>query len=263
MALAVLFLAAASGLMAQEPRAEVYKTPDLFGKAVKNRAGEHIGYLEDIVVDLKDGRVAYAVLTTENAVGFGGRMYALPVTAFGMADDIRNLVLDVKKDEFTNVEGFDANRWPARAHERWANLKRGERGTTPDRKEDRPAAADKRDNTEPGKDSTLRRLSSLDAMTVKSAQGENLGSIHGFAVDITNGKIVYAAMSYGGVAGIGSKSFAIPWSALELKALNLQAGDRSFVLNANKTDFENSAGFDRNNWPVQADNRFMKNSDKK
>jgi hypothetical protein len=47
-------------------------------------------------------------------------------------------------------------------------------------------------------------------------------------LDVNNGKIAYAVLSCGGVAGIGEKLFAIPWKALKLdtceQALHAERG---------------------------------------
>jgi sporulation protein YlmC with PRC-barrel domain len=223
-------------------QAVVLKTPDLLGKAVKNRDGEQIGYLDDLVIDTKSGKVAYAIFSNRDAVGLTGKLFAMPLSAFSPADNYRHFVLDAKKDDFTNAEGFDSNRLPTKVDERWAKLGKG---TPPsDLKED-----------------SLRRLTSLNGLSVKNNEGVDLGKVQGFAVDTTNGKVVYAAMSYGGVAGVGAKYFAIPWQALDMKSLSLQANDRCFVLNATKGDFENQTGFDRNTWPIKGDERFMKRGD--
>jgi sporulation protein YlmC with PRC-barrel domain len=237
--------------VADTKNATVFKTPDLLGKEVKNKAGEHIGYLEDLVVNLRDGRVAYAVLTYRDSVGFGGKMFALPLSAFTMADNLRSLAVDINKNDLESAAGFDANKWPQRVDERWTKL--GKRETAGNKDIDR---RDQKDQAADNKDQELRRLTSVNGLTVKNEKGQDLGKIAGFAIDMTHDRIVYAALSYGGVAGVGAKSFAIPWKALQLKSLNLRVQDNYFVLNANKEDFENSPGFDRNNWPIKGDQRF-------
>jgi len=251
-ALALAGTAVAQNQPRDTGRAEIYKTADLLGKAIRNKAGEHIGYLEDLVVDISTGKAVYAALNTREAVGFGGKLYALPLSAFTMSDDLKALTIDANRADFDKAEGFDANKWPTKVDERWMKLGHRDGGTGAG---------------ETPTEANLRRLSSLSGLTIKNPAGDDLGSIKGFAVDLKNGKIVYAAMAHGGVAGVGSKYFAIPWQALEMKTLNLRAQDRCFVLNAAKADFDNNPGFDSNRWPIQADERFgkggKKDSDKK
>jgi sporulation protein YlmC with PRC-barrel domain len=83
---------------------------------------------------------------------------------------------------------------------------------------------------------------------VVGANGEGLGKIEAIMLDVTAGRIAYAVLSFGGVFGIGSKLFAIPWSALTLDAL-----EKRFVLSATKEQLENAPGFDKEHWPSMAD----------
>jgi sporulation protein YlmC with PRC-barrel domain len=240
---AVVVLASGLAVNAAERRTAIERSTDLINANIKNKSGDHIGYLEDLAVELPSGRIAYAALSTKNALGLGGKLYALPYSALTWSDDHKNLVLDVKRDEFDKAEGFDSKSWPDRVDARWAKLS-------------------KKQVQMPAKDSKLTRLSSLTGLAVKNEAGVNLGKTQGFAVDPEKDRIIYVAMSHGGVVGIGAKYFAIPWEALNLKSLNLRVDDRCFVLNANPQDFDNSAGFDTNTWPEKGNDRFMKNPKK-
>ena len=59
----------------------------------------------------------------------------------------------------------------------------------------------------------------LSANTLKGDQvvnraGEDLGQIEDFMIDLENGRIAYAVLSFGGFLGMGDKLFAIPWKLL-------------------------------------------------
>jgi sporulation protein YlmC with PRC-barrel domain len=224
-------------------RAEVYKTPDLLGKTVKNKEGTTLGTLDDLVVNA-DGRVVYAALHYRD--GTTSKMFALPLKSFRMSDDLKSLILEVEKGQLDRAEGFDANHWPSQADARV--LTKGADTAPPAGRDD--AANAKRDD--------IRRSSSLAGMSVKNDRGEELGTVQGFAIDLPHEKVVYAAVAHGGVAGVGAKYFAVPISALKCANPTLRTKDYCFVLNATKADFEASAGFDRNSWPVKADERFAK-----
>jgi sporulation protein YlmC with PRC-barrel domain len=79
---------------------------------------------------------------------------------------------------------------------------------------------------------------------VVNPQGEELGEIKEFMLDIESGQIAYAVLSFGGFLGLGDKLFAVPW-----KALRLKPNTHSFVLNVDKETLENAPGFDKDNWP--------------
>jgi len=89
--------------------------------------------------------------------------------------------------------------------------------------------------------------------SVANAAGENLGEIKAIMLDVTSGRIAYAVLSFGGVFGIGSKLFAIPWSAL-----TLDAEEHRFILDCDKERLENAPGFDKDHWPTMADPSWAK-----
>jgi sporulation protein YlmC with PRC-barrel domain len=238
---AAIVLTVGLTLKAEEKKTRIEKSTDLINANIKNKSGDHIGYLEDLAIERPSGRVAYAALSTKNALGLGGKLYAIPFSPLVWSDDHKNLVLDVKKNEFDNAEGFDSKSWPTQVDPRWAKLS------------NKPAFM-------LAKDARLVRLSSLTGLAARNEAGATLGKVHGFGMDWNNERIVYAAMSHGGVVGIGAKYFAIPWEALNLKSLDLRVDDRCFVLNATPQDFDNANGFDPNSWPDKGNDRFLKNA---
>jgi len=93
--------------------------------------------------------------------------------------------------------------------------------------------------------------SSISSDRVKNAAGDNLGKIEDLMIDVNSGRIAYAVLSFGGFLKMGNKLFAIPWPALTLDAVN-----KEFVLNVDKSVLENATGFDKDDWPDMADLRF-------
>ena len=93
----------------------------------------------------------------------------------------------------------------------------------------------------------------MDAATLRGDNvvgggGEVLGKIEAIMLDVTTGRIAYAVLTVGGVFGMGTKLFAIPWSAL-----TLDAAEKRFVLNASKELLKKAPGFDKEHWPSMAD----------
>jgi hypothetical protein len=67
-------------------------------------------------------------------------------------------------------------------------------------------------------------------------------------LDMDDGRIAYAVVSFGGFLGIGDKLFAVPWNSMQIDADN-----HRFVLDVPKEKLENAPGFDKNSWPDFAD----------
>jgi len=84
--------------------------------------------------------------------------------------------------------------------------------------------------------------------TVRNHQGEDLGDIEELMINLRDGCIAYAVLSFGGIAGLGNKLFAIPW-----KALSLRPDEHTFILDVRKEKLEDAPGFDKDNWPNMAD----------
>jgi sporulation protein YlmC with PRC-barrel domain len=96
-----------------------------------------------------------------------------------------------------------------------------------------------------------RRVLSASTLTgdrVRNRDGEDLGKIEELMIDVINGRIAYAVLSFGGFLGLGDKLFAIPWDAMELRG-----DEHKFVLNVDKEVLRNAPGFDKDNWPDMAD----------
>ena len=79
---------------------------------------------------------------------------------------------------------------------------------------------------------------------VVNPQGEQLGTVEEFMLDLDNGRVSYIVLSFGGFLGLGDKLFAIPW-----EALTVNTDDHTLILNLEKELLENAPGFDKDNWP--------------
>ncbi|ADC61870.1 PRC-barrel domain-containing protein [Allochromatium vinosum] len=88
---------------------------------------------------------------------------------------------------------------------------------------------------------------------VHNQSDEKLGDIKEIMLNMRNGQVAYAVMSFGGFLGMGEKLFAVPWSALTLDTEN-----KCFVLNVDKEHLENAPGFDKDQWPDMADPEWEK-----
>jgi sporulation protein YlmC with PRC-barrel domain len=90
----------------------------------------------------------------------------------------------------------------------------------------------------------LLSSSSIDGTEVKNKSGEKLGHIKDLMINMNDGSISYAVLSFGGFMGFGDKYFAIPWTSFSIDMV-----DEKFILNVEKERLENAPGFDKNNWP--------------
>jgi sporulation protein YlmC with PRC-barrel domain len=83
---------------------------------------------------------------------------------------------------------------------------------------------------------------------VYNKDGEKLGDVKEFMVDMASGRVAYAVLSFGGLLGLGDKLFAVPWAALSLDTVN-----KRFSLNVPKGVLKDAPGFDKERWPAMSD----------
>src|SRR5262245_34978313 len=107
------------------------------------------------------------------------------------------------------------------------------------------------------------RTADIIGLAVKNDKHEDLGKIDDLVIDMKTGEVRYAAIAYGGVAGIGSKLFAVPWQKMTFMfGEPNKASSRHFMFDVSKEQFENSPGFDSSHWPNVADPQWGASIDK-
>lgn len=102
------------------PGPHIMAADTLEGDSVVNGAGEKLGTLDHIMLDVGRGRVAYAVLSSGGFLGVGDKLFAVPWSALTLDADRECFVLDVAKEQLSNAPGFDKDHWPSMADARWA-----------------------------------------------------------------------------------------------------------------------------------------------
>jgi sporulation protein YlmC with PRC-barrel domain len=91
----------------------------ILGTPVRNHAGENVGKIEELMIDLARGRVAYAVLSFGGFLGMGDKLFAIPWERLTFDFDERMSVLNVDKKMLEFAPGFDKNDWPNTGEDAW------------------------------------------------------------------------------------------------------------------------------------------------
>jgi hypothetical protein len=93
----------------------------------------------------------------------------------------------------------------------------------------------------------------LMANQVYNRQGEGLGDIQDFMIDMATGQIGHAVLAFGQVQGLDDKLFAVPWSALAL-----DTGNRRFTLDKCRQALQEAPHFVKDAWPWMADEAWAR-----
>jgi sporulation protein YlmC with PRC-barrel domain len=213
-------------------RRAVLSAQSLIGDEVRNLENQMLGRIEDIMIDIPTGRVAYAVLSFGGIMGMGNKLFALPWQALRIDERRRQVNVDVDKTYLRQAPGFDKDNWPDMTDLSWSNRVHG---------------------FWMGRDGDVlhRRVMSAGSLagdSVRNPAGEDLGTIEATMVDLADGRVVYAVLEFGGTLGFGTKFFAVPW-----RVLRLNEDEKRFVLDADRERLEGLPGFDKDNWPDMAD----------
>jgi sporulation protein YlmC with PRC-barrel domain len=102
------------------PGPEVMAADTLEGDKVVNAHGEDLGTIEEIMIDVQRGRVAYAVMSCGGFLGMGEKLFAIPWSALTLDAERHCFVLDADRERFENAPGFDKHHWPSMADDAWA-----------------------------------------------------------------------------------------------------------------------------------------------
>jgi sporulation protein YlmC with PRC-barrel domain len=97
----------------------VLSASTLAGDAVRNPAGDDLGTIDEIMIDIPTGRVAYAVLSFGGFLGMGNKLFAVPWSALKVDEDNQCFILNVDKATITAAPGFDKDNWPDMSDSAW------------------------------------------------------------------------------------------------------------------------------------------------
>ncbi len=99
----------------------VLSASTLAGDRVRNSAGEDLGKIEELMIDIPSGRIAYAVLSFGGFLGMGNKLFAVPWESLTVDEANHEIVMNVDKQTLENAPGFDKDNWPDMADPNWGN----------------------------------------------------------------------------------------------------------------------------------------------
>ncbi len=92
----------------------------LIGEDVYNHLDEDLGDIKEIMIDMRSGKIAYAVLSFGGFLGLGEKLFAVPWNALTLDTVNKRFILKVEKERLKNAPGFDEDDWPDMADQTWS-----------------------------------------------------------------------------------------------------------------------------------------------
>jgi sporulation protein YlmC with PRC-barrel domain len=87
----------------------VHSANKFIGMEVVDRGGEKIGEIQDVLLDIDKGRIAYAVVSTGGVFGIGDANHIVPWKALSPRDEGGSLALNVGKDRLAEAPKREAD----------------------------------------------------------------------------------------------------------------------------------------------------------
>ena len=113
------------------PGPELMGADTLIGDHVHNLKNEHIGEIKDIMLDMRSGKIAYAVMSFGGVFTLGEKLFAVPWEALTLDIVNKRMTLNVDKERIESAPGFDTDAWPNMANLEWSATIHNYYGTTP------------------------------------------------------------------------------------------------------------------------------------
>jgi len=85
----------------------------LIGDDIFSPAGESLGKIKDIMIDLIEAKIAYVVIEFGGFLGMNQKYFAVPMQALAIAKEHKNaFILNETKESLKRYPGFDKDHWP-------------------------------------------------------------------------------------------------------------------------------------------------------
>ena len=100
---------------------KAFRSGNVIGMPVKTPDHKKVGEIEEIVIDIETGRVAYAVLSFGGIFGYGDKFFAVPWEEFSIVHDEKQnyFAVDTTREKLQKLPGFDKEDWPDVANSDW------------------------------------------------------------------------------------------------------------------------------------------------
>lgn len=109
----------------------VMRSSTIVGSAVRNLKGDDLGKINELMIDVNTGRIAYAVLAYGGFLGMGDKLFAIPWEALMKSSDERQFMLDIDEETLKTAPGFDRDHYPTTADTNWLSNVYTHYGYTP------------------------------------------------------------------------------------------------------------------------------------
>ena len=84
----------------------------IIGDKVHNEAGEHVGKIEDIMIDITTGKIEYVVIAFGGFLTINEKYFAIPFRLLKVDPVNKAFIFNQSREMLEKAPGFDLNHWP-------------------------------------------------------------------------------------------------------------------------------------------------------
>ncbi|HEX7008477.1 MAG TPA: PRC-barrel domain-containing protein, partial [Phycisphaeraceae bacterium] len=107
------------GMAMQQP-GQVEKLSVLMERQVRDAQGEELAQVSDFIIDTREGRAAYAVLSYGGFAGIGEKLVAVPYNALQPQPQEEAFTLNATRETLDQL-AFESDSWPDMTDQQWAS----------------------------------------------------------------------------------------------------------------------------------------------
>jgi sporulation protein YlmC with PRC-barrel domain len=202
------------------------RASNVVGMEVRNPQDQKLGDVTDMMVDMRSGRVLFAIMTFNPGLFQGDRVFAVPVNQLRMAPDRDNLIFDMRR-ETVEQASMERSNWQQRVRDP-AYLSTLDRvwGFTESTAQDR-----------------LWRMSDLLGRDVKDRSGQDIGEIEELVVDMGAQRVHYAVLEFATGWTAPDRRYAFP-----LDAFQRREGQDELVLDVDRSRIQAMRSFNEDRY---------------
>lgn len=222
------------------------RAKEVIGKNVENELGKKIGDVNDLLIDIPQGRVAGVVVGVGGLLGVGEQPRIVPPQALECRHTEKKFTL--RMDE--QLQAAKMRREDLKSYQDLAQVYRDFQQSPYWEGNDRTRQAVRdREATTQTKTHTfqLRQAKDIIGSTVENPAKQNIGEVEDVIIDFQTGRILFLAVSAGGFLGVGDKLVAVPPGQFHMGT------NGKLVLNTTEERLKNAPQFDKSNWPNLGD----------
>jgi len=227
--------AAATAQRDRDPQAQAgmggtMRLSQLVGKEVRNAQGEDLGEISDVVIDVNNERVHYAILSFGGMLGMGEKKFAYPMRTLSVSPTAEQVVLNVPKERLERAPGFEEASEPS-----W--------GMDDPYRRDVDQYFGDMVKVEAQPNTLLRRASTLMDADVNDARGEDIGDIEDVIVNTADGSVKFAVVAF-------DPGWTEPerYTTVPLRAFQFTGENDEVALRLNQQQIGTAPGFQRDRW---------------